>query len=81
MLTAISLPTLFRLASHLHQHRKARVVHTLTQDTVLAVHPHATLSNDSPLAVAFAASFGRAEVCQYVTSVRYVGTSVRPSSK
>ena len=34
LLTAIPLASLFGLASHLHQHRKARLVYTLTQDSV-----------------------------------------------
>ena len=61
LLTAIPLPALFRLASHLHQHRKARLVHTLTQDSVLAVHPRAHVCAESPLGRAFAAAFGRSE--------------------
>ena len=61
LLTAIPLEALFRLASHMHQHRKARLVYTLTQDSVLAVHPRVCISAGSRLAKAFSAAFGRPE--------------------
>ena len=45
----------------MHQHRKARLVYTLTQDSVLAVHPRVCISAGSRLAKAFSAAFGRPE--------------------
>lgn len=81
VLTAIPLPLLFRLASHLHAWRRARIIFTITQDSWLAVHPRAPLAADSPLGRAFAAAFGRPEPPPHAHGVRDLRLIPRGSSR
>ena len=67
VLSAIPMRMLFELAAHLHHHRRARVVHPLTQDSLLAVSPGAPHTLDVDLTksggVAYAVRYAWAGDC------------------
>ncbi|KAL1523012.1 hypothetical protein AB1Y20_017974 [Prymnesium parvum] len=56
--TGIPMPMILRLAAHLRHWRKMRVIHPLTQDSVLCIQPGARLERTSETAQHFNRNFG-----------------------